>query len=160
MVKGLGDGRDPGVLKQRRGVGCEGIACAEDQSRHQLRALAAQMGDEVAPAHSRHANVRNDDVEVALLQLAQRFGAVADAHRVDPASRQEAQQRVAQSHFVVEHEDAEVAARVGGRGLRLGGADLGTRITGQRHQKRRAVAQLGFNGDAAAVLPHDAITNR
>src|SRR6266550_8827684 len=65
-VERLGHSGDANVLDERGGLGCEGVSGAEDQSGDELGSLPAQMGDEIAAAHARHADVRHDDVEVVL----------------------------------------------------------------------------------------------
>src|SRR5205807_7414393 len=73
-VERLRHGGRADLLKQGGRVRGEGVARAEDEARHELRALAAQPLDELAARHPRHADVGDDHVEVALLENAQRIG--------------------------------------------------------------------------------------
>src|SRR5206468_13061002 len=97
--------------------------------------------EELASAHPGHEHVGDDDVEVALLQDTQRFGAVRDSLAADPTPGEEAQQRVAERDLVVHHEDREVAA--GGSGARSDrrfGPGLLARVARPRGSEARSLA--------------------
>src|SRR5437016_9356451 len=110
-VERLRHGGRADLLKQGGRVRGEGVARAEDEARHELRALAAQPLDELAARHPRHADVGDDHVEVVLLEHAQRLGAVAHALALDAAALQEAEQGIPQHRLVVDDEDREGAHR-------------------------------------------------
>src|SRR5438132_4882590 len=110
-VERLRHSRHADLLEQGGRVWGEGVARAEDEARHELRAVAAQALDELAAGHPRHADVGDDHVEVVLLEHAQRLGAVAHAPALDAAPLQEAEQGVPQRRLVVDDEDREGAHR-------------------------------------------------
>src|SRR2546425_11952621 len=159
-VERLGDGRPPRFLQQRGGVGGKGVAGAEDEPRGERGALASQLRDELPPAHARHPDVGDDDVEMALREQPQGFGAVPHAFAADAAAREEAEQRVAQARLVVDDEHGERAARRLGRRWGFDHGLLLPRIARQADAERRPATRLRFHGDPAAVLLHDAVTDR
>src|SRR2546422_8152259 len=105
-----------------RSVRRERIPRAEHDARDEIRSIPPESLEELASAHPGHAHVGDDDVEVALLQDTQRFGAVRDSLAADPTPGEEAEQRVAERDLVVHHEYREVSTGGGGarRNRRLG----------------------------------------
>src|SRR3989454_12605685 len=59
-VERLRHGRHTDLLEQGGRVRGEGVAGAEDEARHELRAVTAQALDELAAGHPRHADVGDD----------------------------------------------------------------------------------------------------
>src|SRR5207247_8329561 len=109
--------------------------------------------EELPSAHPGHAHVGDDDVEVALLQDTQRFGAVRDSLAADPAPGEEAQQRVAERDLVVHYEDREVAAcGSGARREHRFVPGLLARVARQRDGEARSLPGLRLHPEAAAVL--------
>src|SRR2546422_11758310 len=90
-----------------RSVRRERIPRAEHDARDEIRSIPPESLEELASAHPGHAHVGDDDVEVALLQDTQRFGAVRDSLAADPTPGEEAEQRVAERDLVVHHERSE-----------------------------------------------------
>src|SRR5438552_17145170 len=134
------------------------IPRAEHDARDEIRSIPPESLEELASAHPGHAHVGDDDVEVALLQDTQRFGAVRDSLAADPTPGEEAEQRVAERDLVVHHEYREVSTGGGGaRRKRRLGAGLLPRVARQGDREACSLPGPRLHPDAAAVFAGDPV---
>ena len=108
-------------LEEREGVTAHRVAGAEDQPAGHRRVAPGDLLVELAPAESRHPEVRDDQIEAVVLQQRQALDAITRDHG-DVSPRLECRAHVVEDvRLVVDHEHAEAAwgdvlAGVGGRG--------------------------------------------